>query len=130
MAGCGDLPDGVEACLRLMLPGETSRLDCTAAMAYSNSMLEPPTGISEADDVEFEISLHSFNRQSMWAGAQNAKEVIELGKSTKEIANVLYKKSKYKLARMKYQKVHEIYYTAVFALGILGISFLCMHKSY
>lgn len=109
MAGCGELPDGVEGCLRLMLPGETSRLQCTAAMAYSNSMVEPPAGISEVEDVEFEIFLHSFDRESMWAGAQDAQKIIELGKTTKEIANGLYKKAKYKLARMKYQKVHGIH---------------------
>ncbi|GMH35829.1 hypothetical protein BSKO_03697 [Bryopsis sp. KO-2023] len=102
--GCGELPNGVEGCVRLMLPGEISNLRCAAEMAYTEESVEPPPGIDRNLDVEFEISLISFDKDSKWAGAK-AAEVIKLGESTKELANRLFKDGKYKLAVMKYQKL-------------------------
>lgn len=88
-----------------MLPGETCLTKCAASLAYFDGTHPPPPGISKDDDIEFEITLVGFDRDSMWAGAQNAAMITSLAESSKDIANRIFHEGKYKLARAKYEKV-------------------------
>lgn len=88
-----------------MLPGETCLAHCAASMAYSDGSHPAPQGISKDEDVEFEITLVGFDRDSMWAAATDATTITTLAESSKDIANRIFHEGKYKLARAKYEKV-------------------------
>ena len=106
--GCGDLPVGLEACIHLMLPGEVSRVECTADCAYNNTntRCRIPDGISAEDDVEFEVELIRFEKGMQWAGI-SAREMLEEAQKTKIIANKLYKEGATGLASNKYRTVSQ-----------------------
>jgi len=104
--GCGDLPVGLEACIRLMLPGELSRIECKADVAYSNpnTRCSVPVGISAGDDVEFEVELFSFQKGMQWVGISTA-EALQEAQKMKDIANGLYKEGATELAANKYKLI-------------------------
>ena len=104
ISGCGLLPEGVEAAVRLMLPNELALVHCHPEAAYASQPEAAPSGVPPYGYVEFEVELMGFERDSELRD-QSAEDCVRSGQAMKEIANNLYKEKKYKLASIKYQKV-------------------------
>ncbi|URD81693.1 FKBP-type peptidyl-prolyl cis-trans isomerase [Musa troglodytarum] len=85
-SGEGLVPEGLEMCVRLMLPGEISLVTCPPDYAYDK--FTRPAIVPEGAHVQWEIELLDF----------------EMPKG-----NRLFKEGKYELAKAKYEKVLREY---------------------
>lgn len=94
--GCGDLPEGLEMCLKLMIPGELSSALCQPRYAYQGRT-DAPAGVHPDEGVEFEIELFSFEREGYWQNLE-WEERYQLADRMKEKGNQLYRDKKYGFA--------------------------------
>ena len=77
-AGCGEMPDGLEQAVKLMVPGELASVACRASHAYGTRLVgasdvPPPlplsaaaAGVTPEDAVVFEVELFGFDREGHW----------------------------------------------------------------
>lgn len=105
-SGEGLVPEGLEMCVRLMLPGEISLV--TSPPDYAYDKFERPSNVPEGAHIQWEIELLGFEMPKDWTGLtfQNIMEEAEKIKST---GNRLFKEGKFELAKAKYEKVLREY---------------------
>ncbi|KAH7866213.1 hypothetical protein Vadar_017216 [Vaccinium darrowii] len=101
-SGEGLVPEGLEMCVRLMLPGEISLVTCPPDYAYDK--FARPASVPEGAHVQWEIELLGFEMPKDWAGF-NFREIMADVEKIKGTGNRLFKEGKYELAKAKYEKV-------------------------
>ncbi|KAF5193827.1 Peptidyl-prolyl cis-trans isomerase pasticcino1 [Thalictrum thalictroides] len=101
-SGEGLVPEGLEMCVRLMLPGEIATVTCPPDYAYDK--FERPSNVPKGAHIIWEIELLGFEMPKDWTGLsfQNIMEEAEKIKST---GNRLFKEGKFELAKAKYEKM-------------------------
>ncbi|KAL7248425.1 hypothetical protein ACSBR2_003201 [Camellia fascicularis] len=101
-SGEGLVPEGLEMCVRLMLPGEIALVTCPPDYAYDK--FPRPANVSEGAHVQWEIELLGFETPKDWTGL-NFREIMEDVEKIKGTGNRLFKEEKFELAKAKYEKV-------------------------
>ncbi|CAL5389750.1 unnamed protein product [Camellia sinensis] len=101
-SGEGLVPEGLEMCVRLMLPGEIALVTCPPDYAYDK--FPRPANVSEGAHVQWEIELLEFETPKDWTGL-NFREIMEDVEKIKGTGNRLFKEEKFELAKAKYEKV-------------------------
>lgn len=104
--GCGELPEGLEATVKLMVTGEVASVACASRHAYATRADCPP-GLRAEDDVEFEVELVSFEREGYWQSME-MDERLQLAGKMKDKGNELYKQGKYQYARARYERLSRL----------------------
>ena len=104
--GCGELPEAVELCARLMVPGELARATARPRYAYANRDDAPP-GLDAASAIEFEIELVDFEREGHWGNLGWAARWALLER-LKGAGNALYKAGKFKYASARYRRMLQL----------------------
>ncbi|ONK62158.1 uncharacterized protein A4U43_C07F990 [Asparagus officinalis] len=105
-SGEGLVPEGLEMCIRLMLPGEVAVVTCPPDYAYDK--FERPAEVPEGAYVKWEIELLGFEMPKDWTGL-NFQSIMEEADKIKNTGNRLFKEGKYELAKAKYEKVLREY---------------------
>lgn len=98
----GLVPEGLEMCVKLMLPGEIALVTSTSEYAYDK--FPRPNLVHEGAAVQWEVELIDFEKAKDWTGL-TFDEIMEEVESIKAIGNRLYKEGKYILAKAKYEKI-------------------------
>eukprot|EP01018_Ginkgo_biloba_P033395 Gb_29099 [translate_table: standard] len=101
-SGEGLVPEGLEMCIRLMLPNEIALVSSTSDYAYDKFLR--PENVPEGANIQWEVELLEFEKQKDWTGL-NFKEIMDEAEKIKSIGNRLFKEGKYELAKAKYEKV-------------------------
>ena len=105
--GLNVVPEGLEMCIKLMVPEETSIIQCASKYAYDGFKDDgDPIGkeVPPNCDVEWEVTLLEFEKPKNMANLTTS-EVVAEGESRKGKANALFKAAKYKMARTKYEQL-------------------------
>ncbi|GIM00169.1 hypothetical protein Vretimale_5329 [Volvox reticuliferus] len=97
--GCGELPEGLEMALKLMVPGEVSRVVAAPRFAYLDREDRPPDIPGDAM-VEFEVELLDFEREGHWQNL-SFEERYALAERLKSKGNELFRKGQHKYARAR-----------------------------
>ncbi|XP_074589894.1 peptidyl-prolyl cis-trans isomerase PASTICCINO1-like isoform X2 [Curcuma longa] len=105
-SGEGLVPEGLEMCVRLMLPGEISLVTCPPDYAYNK--FSRPSNVPEGAHVQWEIELLGFEMPKDWTGL-TFQEIMDEAENIKNTGNRLFKEGKYELAKAKYEKVLREY---------------------
>ncbi|XP_064947156.1 peptidyl-prolyl cis-trans isomerase PASTICCINO1-like isoform X2 [Musa acuminata AAA Group] len=105
-SGEGLVPEGLEMCVRLMLPGEISLVTCPPDYAYDK--FTRPATVPEGAHVQWEIELLDFEMPKDWTGL-SFQEIMDDAEHIKNTGNRLFKEGKYELAKAKYEKVLREY---------------------
>lgn len=105
-SGEGLVPEGLEMCIRLMLPGETSVITCPPDYAYDK--FKRPASVPEGAYVQWQVELLGFETPRDWTGL-DFQSIMEEADKIKNTGNRLFKEGKYELARAKYEKVLREY---------------------
>ncbi|XP_020112955.1 peptidyl-prolyl cis-trans isomerase PASTICCINO1 isoform X1 [Ananas comosus] len=106
-SGEGLVPEGLEMCVRLMLPGEVSLVTCPPDYAY-DKFPSRPASVPEGAHVQWEIELLGFEMPKDWTGL-TFQEIMEEAEKIKNTGNRLFKEGKFELAKAKYEKVIREY---------------------
>ncbi|XP_051150536.1 peptidyl-prolyl cis-trans isomerase PASTICCINO1-like [Andrographis paniculata] len=101
-SGEGLVPEGLEMCTRLMLPGEIALVTCPPDFAYDK--FPRPAEVPEGAHVQWEIELLDYEKQKDWTGF-NFREIMDDVEKIKSTGNRLFKEGKYDLAKAKYEHV-------------------------
>ncbi|XP_052172665.1 peptidyl-prolyl cis-trans isomerase PASTICCINO1 [Diospyros lotus] len=101
-SGEGLVPEGLEMCVRLMLPGEIALVTCPPDYAYDK--FPRPANVPEGAHVQWEIELLGFEMPKDWTGL-NFREIMDEVEKIKGTGNRLFKEGKFELAKAKYEKV-------------------------
>ncbi|GLI61315.1 hypothetical protein VaNZ11_003671 [Volvox africanus] len=101
--GCGELPEGLEMALKLMVPGEVSRVVAAPRFAYLGREDRPP-GIPGDATVEFEVELLDFEREGHWQNLSFEERYV-LAERLKSKGNELFRKGQHKYARARYERL-------------------------
>ncbi|XP_057511964.1 peptidyl-prolyl cis-trans isomerase PASTICCINO1 [Actinidia eriantha] len=101
-SGEGLVPEGLEMCVRLMLPGEMALVTCPPDYAYDK--FPRPANVPEGAHVQWEIELIGFEMPKDWTGL-NFREIMDEVDKIKGTGNRLFKEGKFELAKAKYEKV-------------------------
>lgn len=101
-SGEGLVPEGLEMCVRLMLPGEVALVTCPPDYAY-DKFPRPPT-VPEGAHVQWEIELLGFEMAKDWTGL-SFREIMDAVDKMKGTGNRLFNEGKFELAKAKYEKV-------------------------
>ena len=104
--GLNMVPDGLEMCLKLMVPGEVSLVRCAAKYAYDPFPVDDPVGagVPKGREVEWEVTLIGFDKPKQLADL-SVEEAVREAEERKGKANALFKATKYKYAQVKYQEL-------------------------
>jgi FKBP-type peptidyl-prolyl cis-trans isomerase len=104
--GLNVTPDGLEMCLKLMVPGETSLIQCASKYAYDTLKEDDAIGshVPKNSDVEWEVTLVGFEKPRPLATLTLEESVVEAGKR-KTKANALFNSARYKYAQEKYEQL-------------------------
>eukprot|EP00250_Pteridium_aquilinum_P000485 c10528_g1_i1 orf=155-1990(-) len=102
----GLVPEGLEMCVKLMLPGEIALVSSTSEYAYDK--FTRPDLVPEGANVQWEVELLDFEKAKDWTG-MTFQEIMDDADRIKAIGNRLYKEGKYLLAKAKYEKVLREY---------------------
>ncbi|PNW88165.1 hypothetical protein CHLRE_01g017200v5 [Chlamydomonas reinhardtii] len=103
--GCGELPEGLEMALKLMVPGEVSRVVAAPRFAYAGRE-DCPAGVGDAASttVEFEVELVDFEREGHWQNL-SFEARYTLAERLKSKGNDLFKRGQHKFARARYERL-------------------------
>ncbi|PSS32648.1 Peptidyl-prolyl cis-trans isomerase [Actinidia chinensis var. chinensis] len=101
-SGEGLVPEGLEMCVRLMLPGEMALV--TSPLDYAYDKFPRPANVPEGAHVQWEIELLGFEMPKDWTGL-NFREIMDEVDKIKGTGNRLFKEGKFELAKAKYEKV-------------------------
>ncbi|XP_059667885.1 peptidyl-prolyl cis-trans isomerase PASTICCINO1 isoform X1 [Cornus florida] len=101
-SGEGLVPEGLEMCVRLMLPGELALVTCPPDYAYDK--FPRPANVPEGAHIQWEIELLGFEMVKDWTGL-NFRAIMEDVEKIKGTGNRLFKEGKFELAKAKYEKV-------------------------
>ncbi|XP_042465781.1 peptidyl-prolyl cis-trans isomerase PASTICCINO1-like [Zingiber officinale] len=105
-SGEGLVPEGLEMCVRLMLPGEIALV--TSPPDYAYDKFSRPANVPEGAHVQWEIELLGFEMPKDWTGL-TFQEIMDEAENIKNTGNRLFKEGKYELAKAKYEKVLREY---------------------
>ncbi|XP_024532699.1 peptidyl-prolyl cis-trans isomerase PASTICCINO1 [Selaginella moellendorffii] len=100
--GEGLVPEGLEICIKLMLPGELALITCSPEYAYDK--FPRPKLVPENAQVQWEVELLSFDAVKDWTG-YNFKEIMDDATKMRTTGNRLFKEGKFELAKAKYEKI-------------------------
>eukprot|EP00798_Chlamydomonas_sp_ICE-L_P005152 gene5152-34966_t len=100
--GCGDMPEGLEMAVKLMVPGELALVRCHSPRYGYKDVLELPPGVLAEDDVEWEVELVSFDKEGHWQNISMDERLV-IAKKAKAKGNQLFKAGRHKYARAKYE---------------------------
>ncbi|XP_042460200.1 peptidyl-prolyl cis-trans isomerase PASTICCINO1-like [Zingiber officinale] len=100
------VPEGLEMCVRLMLPGEIALV--TSPPDYAYDKFSRPANVPEGAHVQWEIELLGFEMPKDWTGL-TFQEIMDEAENIKNTGNRLFKEGKYELAKAKYEKVLREY---------------------
>ncbi|KAH9301633.1 hypothetical protein KI387_013216, partial [Taxus chinensis] len=101
-SGEGMVPEGLEMCIRLMLPNEIALISSTSDYAYDK--FPRPENVPERANIQWEVELIKFETQKDWTGL-SFNEIMDEAEKIKSAGNRLFKEQKYELAKAKYEKV-------------------------
>lgn len=101
-SGEGLVPEGLEMCVKLMLPGELALVTSTSEYAYDK--FPRPDLVPEGASVQWEVELVDFEKAKDWTGL-TFQQIMDDADKIRAIGNRLYKEGKYSLANVKYEKV-------------------------
>ncbi|CBI30463.3 hypothetical protein VitviT2T_012361 [Vitis vinifera] len=101
-SGEGLVPEGLEMCVRLMLPGEIALVTCPPDYAYDK--FPRPANVPEGAHVQWEIELLGFEMPKDWTGL-NFEAIMDEADKIRGTGNRLFKEGKFELAKAKYEKV-------------------------
>lgn len=101
-SGEGMVPEGLEMCIRLMLPNEISLISSTSDYAYDK--FKRPENVPEGANIQWEVELLEFKMPKDWTGL-SFSEIMDETEKIKSTGNRLFKEGKYELAKAKYEKV-------------------------
>ncbi|MEW5297478.1 MAG: hypothetical protein WDW36_000684 [Sanguina aurantia] len=102
--GCGEMPEGLEQTVKLMVPGELASATCTPRYCYQGSGAAAPAGVGSSDRLEFEVELVSFQREGYWQTLE-MDERLQLSERIKAKAGELYRRKQYGFARARYDRL-------------------------
>ncbi|KAL5709364.1 peptidylprolyl isomerase [Ranunculus cassubicifolius] len=105
-SGEGLVPEGLEMCVRLMLPGEVSLV--TSPPDYAYDKFQRPANVPKGAHIQWEIELLGFEMPKDWTGL-NFQNIMEEADKIKSTGNRLFKEGKFVLAKAKYEKVLREY---------------------
>ncbi|RZC78438.1 hypothetical protein C5167_002626 [Papaver somniferum] len=105
-SGEGLVPEGLEMCVRLMLPGEVALVTCPPDYAYDK--FARPATVPEGAHVQWEIELLGFEMPKDWTGL-SFNSIMEEADKIKSTGNRLFKEGKFELAKAKYEKLLREY---------------------
>ncbi|KAI3910440.1 hypothetical protein MKX01_034834 [Papaver californicum] len=105
-SGEGLVPEGLEMCVRLMLPGEVALVTCPPDYAYDK--FARPAHVPEGAHVQWEIELLGFEMPKDWTGL-SFNSIMEEADKIKSTGNRLFKEGKFELAKAKYEKMLREY---------------------
>ncbi|GAX74288.1 hypothetical protein CEUSTIGMA_g1737.t1 [Chlamydomonas eustigma] len=139
--GCGEMPNGLEQAVKLMVPGEVSSVACLPEQAYLGRD-DVPQGMVADDVAEFEVELVSFDRDGHWQTLSMEERFI-LAEKLKAKGNDLFRAKKYGYARARYERLQRMLdstrdYTSqsevermdAFKLAVLSnLALCCFHQS-
>ncbi|RVW58796.1 Peptidyl-prolyl cis-trans isomerase PASTICCINO1 [Vitis vinifera] len=100
-SGEGLVPEGLEMCVRLMLPGEIALVTCPPDYAYDK--FPRPANVPEGAHVQWEIELLGFEMPKDWTGL-NFEAIMDEADKIRGTGNRLFKEGKFELAKAKYEK--------------------------
>ncbi|OVA17744.1 Peptidyl-prolyl cis-trans isomerase [Macleaya cordata] len=95
-SGEGLVPEGLEMCVRLMLPGEIALVTCPPDYAYDK--FTRPATVPEGAHVQWEIELLGFEMPKDWTGL-SFNSIMEEAEKIKNTGNRLFKEGKFELAK-------------------------------
>ncbi|XP_010269697.1 PREDICTED: peptidyl-prolyl cis-trans isomerase PASTICCINO1 [Nelumbo nucifera] len=101
-SGEGLVPEGLEMCVRLMLPGEMALVTCPPDYAYDK--FPRPNNVPEGAHIQWEIELLDFEKPKDWTGL-SFQRIMDEAEKIKNTGNRLFKEGKFELAKAKYEKV-------------------------
>lgn len=101
-SGEGMVPEGLEMCIRLMLPNEIALISSTSDYAYDK--FKRPENVPEGANIQWEVELLEFKMPKDWTGL-NFNEIMDEAEKIKSTGNRLFKEGKYELAKAKYEKL-------------------------
>lgn len=101
-SGMGVVPDAVDVCSRLMLPGEVALVRSNWEHAYM-SRDDCPAGLQAGQDAEFEVELVGFDKNPAWVEMSVAQKLVQ-ALQLKEQGNQLFKQGQYTRCEQKYMK--------------------------
>ncbi|KAF6261061.1 hypothetical protein COO60DRAFT_1637104 [Scenedesmus sp. NREL 46B-D3] len=122
--GAGELPEGLEMCVKLMVPGEVASVKCQPKYAYQvrtqpdrsghaaqlqrgqmagqcGDRADAPSGLDVSAPVEFEVLLLGFEREGYWQNL-SWQQRWALAERLKAKGNALFKDKKYAYASNRY----------------------------
>lgn len=105
-SGEGLVPEGLEMCVRLMLPGEIALVTCPPDYAYDK--FPRPSSVPEGAHIQWEVELLGFEMPRDWTGL-TFQEIMDEADKIKNTGNRLFKEGKFELAKAKYEKVLREY---------------------
>lgn len=91
--GCGELPEAVELCAKLMVPGEWASTAAAPSYAYAGRT-DAPAGLDPNAPAEFELVLLEFEREGYWQ-SMPWEERWALAERIKAKANDLHKRGQH-----------------------------------
>ncbi|WIA13375.1 hypothetical protein OEZ85_006955 [Tetradesmus obliquus] len=98
--GAGELPEGLEMCVKLMVPGEVASAKCQPKYAYQGRPDAPP-GLDASAPVEFQVLLLGFEREGYWQNLSWGQRWA-LAERLKAKGNALFKEKKFAYASNRY----------------------------
>ena len=99
--GTGALPQALEWCVKLMVPGESARVEARPPHGYSDGDASRPAGVPEGSPVEWEVELFDFDRPTS-AEDMSAAEVLAAAGALKSEGNELFQSARLPLAEARY----------------------------
>jgi len=105
--GLNVVPDGLEMCLKLMVPGETSVIQCAPKYAYDDlrSRQDRVAGrVPAGSEVEWEVTLLEFEKPKKLADLPLEEATAE-AEQRKRKANALFNSGRFKYAQAKYEEL-------------------------
>lgn len=105
--GAGELPQGLDMAVHLLLPGEVSKVSCTSKFAKTADEIPMQTHhVPEQHlklDVSWIVELVSFEKPVNWYSAE-VPELMQDAQRGREKGNKLFKLGKHHLAKVRYEK--------------------------
>ena len=105
--GAGELPQGLDMAVHLLLPGEVSKVSCTSKFARTADEIPVQTHHAPDQhlklDVSWVVELVGFEKPVNWYSAE-VPELMQDAQHGREKGNKLFKLGKHQLAKVRYEK--------------------------
>lgn len=105
--GAGELPQGLDMAVHLLLPGEVSKVSCTSTFGKKADEIPQPSNHNPDHrlklDISWVVELVGFEKPVNWYYAE-VPELMRDAQRGREKGNELFKKGKHRLAKARYEK--------------------------